>query len=111
MSTVLGKLFRVCLNKVRPVAKGWASPQNTGWKKFINGAQYDKGDRILFQYGLKHQVLSLGYPKAMKDFHNVMTSAYSTTSQIRNVHSRIPNCLHQAAIELSELMANGAIRV
>ena len=104
---ILGKLFRVGLNKIYPVAKGWASPSNTGWKKFINGSQRDCGNSIMFQYGLKHKVLSLGYPNAMQNFHNVMTSAYSTTEQIRAVHSKIPNCLHQAANELSHLMSNG----
>lgn len=104
MASILGKVFRVGLNKVCPKAKGWASPNNTGWKKFINGTQKDYGNCIMFQYGLKHKVLSLGYPKAMQNYHNVMTSAFSTSEQIRAVHSQIPNCLHQAAIELSHLM-------
>lgn len=105
--TVLGKLFRIALNKIAPVAKGYAKPGQTGWKAFVNGTQWERGHSIFFRGGLKHKVLQVGYPKAMNNYHNVITSPYVTTQQVRDAYNKIPNCLHQAARELSDCMSYG----
>lgn len=105
--TILGKVFKAGLNLVRPTAKGWAKPGQTGWKAFINGTQWERGHSIFFRGGLKHKVLQVGYPKAMKNYHNVITSPNATGRQISEAYNRMPNCLHQAARELSDLMGHG----
>lgn len=105
--TILGKLFKAGLNVIKPVAKGSARPGQTGWKAFINGTQWERGHSIFFRGGLKHKVLQVGYPKAMKNYHNVITSPYATGKQVSEAYNRIPNCLHQAARELNDLMCYG----
>lgn len=103
----IGKLFRIALNTIKPVAKGSAKVGQTGWKAFINGSQTDLGSGILFKGGLKHKILQIGYPNAVKNFHNIWTSGYATTAQVKSAYDKIPNCLHQAARELSDLMSYG----
>lgn len=105
--TVLGKIFKAGLNLVKPVAKGSAKPGQTGWKAFINGTQWENGHSIFFRGGLKHKVLQVGYPKAMKNFHNTYTSGWASQEAVKTAYDKIPKCLHQSARELSDLMSHG----
>lgn len=106
--SVLGKVFRVGLNAVTPkYSKGWASPTNKGWKKFINGTQQKYGHAIKFQYGLKHEIVRTGYADTLKKYHELAISPYSTGKQLAETYDKVPRCLQQAMIELSSLMAHG----
>lgn len=105
MSSLLGKVFRVGLNAVTPKYSGaWASPTNKGFKKLINGTQQVTGDRIRFQYGIKHLIVRAGYSDTLNKYHNLAISPFSTGKQLAETYNKVPRCLQQAMTELSGLM-------
>lgn len=110
MGTFLGKVVRVGLNAVTPkYTKGWADPANKGMQKLINGTQKDLGNGVLrFQYGLKHAVVKAGYNESLNNYHKLAISQFSDAADLIAVKNRVPRCLHQAMIELSELMSWGS---
>lgn len=109
MSSLLGKVFRTGLNAVTPRYSGaWASPTNKGLKKLVNGTQQAIGDRIKFQYGIKHLIVRTGYHDTLKEYHNLAISPFSTGKQLSETYDRVPRCLQQAMTELSDLMSHGA---
>ena len=106
--SLMGKVFRVGLNAVTPkYTKAWASPNNTGLKKLINGTQKEVGHSIIFQQGLKHAIVRTGYRDSLKAYHNMSVSAFSTGEQLAKVYNNVPRCLQQAMTELSEWMSHG----
>ena len=107
--SLMGKVFRVGLNAVTPkYTKAWASPNNTGWKKLINGTQKDIGNGVIrFQFGLKHAVMKAGYNESLHNYHKLAISPYSDVAGLLEFKNRVPRCLHQAMIELSDLMSGG----
>lgn len=106
--SVLGKVFRVGLNAITPkYSKGWASPANKGFQKFINGSQKDYGNAIKFQYGLKHVIVRTGYADTLKKYHQLAISPYSTGKELAETYNKVPRCMQQAMTELSDLMSRG----
>lgn len=109
MGTFLGKVVRVGLNSITPkYTKGWANPANKGMQKFINGTQQDIGNGVIrFQWGLKHKIVKAAYNESLNNYHKLAISSFSDVADLVKVKNRVPRCLHQAMIELSDLMSRG----
>lgn len=108
MGSLLGKVFRAGLNMVTPkYSTNSASQVNKGLKKLINGRQQEVGNAIRFQYGLKHAIVRGGYNESLHNYHKLSVSAFSDPKHLLEVRNKVPRCLQQAMIELSELMSRG----
>ena len=104
--SIYGTIFRKTLNVVTPkFPTASASPQNKGFKKFINGAQGENGE--WFQFGLKHQILRTGYKETLDTYTKMATGCTATGHELSSVYKRIPRILQQAFNELVDLKAHG----
>ena len=105
--SIIGKIFRVCLNKVTPnTLNAWAAPTNRGLKAFINGSQSifeSNGQRLhRFHFGLKHKIVALGYKKTLNEYAKMVGSSNATGKELVRVYNRVPRLFQQALTELAE---------
>ncbi len=110
MATFFGKVFKAGLNSITPkYPLAWADPANTGFKKFLNGTQWQDGNSMLFQYGLKHKIVEAGYSQSLRKY--CAMSSHGDLEEMARLKGNVPRALQQAFTELAHLNASGATKI